>query len=325
VPAIPPGERLQKVVAQAGLASRRQAEDWIRAGRVTVNGVAATLGQRVTPRDDLRVDGRPVRHARAASQPDFARSVFLCHRSPGEELQGGLLERLPHRAGKRFVAVSPMPQIDGGLELVTSDGALAARLQRSVRESPAEFSVRARGDIDAVRREALLAGQLDDGSTVRVVSLQDEAAEEGDGTNRWYQLGAIGASGKSVRQLFERQGLLVSRVLRVVLGPLKLTRDIGRGQFRVLNADEALALKTLLDPEPEAAVEPAPTPVRRPRNASGPRPSRPKPSLKNPDTARLEESGPARREQARPSRGPPRAAARGAPRGAPTGRRRSRP
>src|SRR6516162_3557797 len=115
-------ERLQKVLARAGLASRREVEEWIRAGRLTINGAVATLGARVSPGDQLRLDGRVV-HAREAAQA----RVFLCHRSPGEPLIGpagaggasvgtagargpgparpARLERLPRRAGRRFIAV----------------------------------------------------------------------------------------------------------------------------------------------------------------------------------------------------------------------------
>lgn len=247
-----PGERLQKVLAEAGLASRRQAEQWIRDGRVTVNGMPATLGQRVERRDEIRVDGRPVRQARLPVRRRAPDSVFLCHRSPGDDLQQGLVPRLPRRAGRRFVAISPMPRVDGGLELLTSDGALAARLQRRVRDSISEFSVRVRGDLNDTGREAVLHGELDDGSVLRVESLE-ASGEEGDASNRWYHIRARGPSGKAVRQLFERQGVVVSRVMRTALGELKLTRDLGRGHFRLLHPEEA----ALLDLEPGAPAAPA--------------------------------------------------------------------
>ena len=138
------GERLQKVLSRAGLASRREAEDWIRAGRITVNGKPAVLGLRVTPSDQLRLDGRLIR------QRDTSKgaTAFIVHRSPGESLTSphadalseageapgtAVIERLPSRAGRRFITISPMPRVDGGLELVTSDGELGVQLQRSVR------------------------------------------------------------------------------------------------------------------------------------------------------------------------------------------------
>lgn len=240
----PQGERLQKVLAHAGLASRRQAEDWIRAGRVTVNGRPATLGQRVGGRDEVRIDGRVLRRPRAAATLGTSATVYLCHRSPGDELRAGLIERLPRRAGRRFVAVSPMPRVDGGLEIVTTDGALAARLQRRVRESPVEFSVRIRGELDAQRADAIRAGELDDGRKLTVLELEGSAVEE-EGSNRWYHVATTGASGKDVRQLFERQGLLVSRVIRTALCGIELTRDLGRGHFRLLQPEEAQVLDPL--------------------------------------------------------------------------------
>ncbi len=243
-------ERLQKVLARAGLASRRQAEEWIRAERITVNGQVATLGMRAALTDEIRLDGRIVRQ-RVATRDD---SAFICHRSPGENLRqpvgedageaagmpgAALLERLPRRAGRRFIAVSPMPRIDGGLELVTSDGELAARLQRGVRRLLSEFSVRVKGELGEDQIARILQGTLDRGTSLAVERCE---AAGGEGANRWYSIQARGTSGKDVRQLFERQGALVSRVLRTKLGPLALERTLARGRFRPLTQEELQAL-----------------------------------------------------------------------------------
>jgi 23S rRNA pseudouridine2605 synthase len=206
--------------------------------------------------------------------PEAGEGIFLCHRSPGDDLQQGLIPRLPRRAGRRFVAVSPMPRVDGGLELLTSDGTLAARLQRRVRHSIGEFSVRIRGDLNDTGRDGVLRGELDDGSTLRVESLE-ASGDEGDASNRWYHIRAHGPSGKAIRQLFERQGVVVSRVMRTGLGEIRLTRDLGRGHFRELSAEEAAAL----EPVPSQGPAEPETPVRRrrPPGQAGPRPSRPAP------------------------------------------------
>jgi len=238
----PDGERLQKVLARLGVASRREAEEWIRAGRLTVNGDVAVLGTRVGRSDHLRLDGRLIhRHEIAAGQ------VYLCHRSPGENLRTpeepsehtALLERLPARAGNRFITVSPMPRIDGGLEIVTSDGELAARLQRAVHGLASEFSVRVRGELAEPQLRAVLEGVLDRGDRLQVESCEPGG---GEAANRWYSLVARGGSGKDVRQLFERQGALVSRVLRTRVGTLELDRRLSRGQFRPLAKDEIASL-----------------------------------------------------------------------------------
>jgi len=237
-------ERLQKVLARAGLASRREAEDWIRAGRLTVNGQPASLGVRVSPDDEVRLDGRVV-HQRA---PQSGGRVYIYHRSPGESLDAPpadapdavpLLARLPSRAGKRFMVVSPMPRIDGGLEIVCGDGELGARLQRAVRGLSSELSVRVRGELTEQQIEGVLRGVLDSGEKLAVLGCETAG---GEGANRWYAVTVRGASGKDVRQLFERQGAIVSRVLRTRLGLLALERALARGHFRELTREEIAGL-----------------------------------------------------------------------------------
>ena len=232
-------------------------EDWIRAGRITVNGELAVLGVRVSPSDHVRLDGRLIRQR----QTGGAARVFLIHRSPGENLQqpvetsdqspsdqsselseeieGSVLDRIPRRAGRRFIAVSPMPRVDGGLELVTSDGDLASKLQRSMRRLSSEFSVRVHGELSSQGLETIVQGVLDNGEKLEIERCETAG---GEGSNRWYSLVARGASGKDVRQLFERQGALVSRVLRTQLGSLALDRHLSRGRFRELSPEELEAL-----------------------------------------------------------------------------------
>jgi 23S rRNA pseudouridine2605 synthase len=228
----PEPERLQKILARLGLASRREAEEWIRAGRLTVNGEKATLGMRAGNTDKLKLDGRLIHRYEASGS-----HAFLCHRSPGESTE--MLDRLPRNAGKRFVGVSPMPRIDGGLELVTSDGTLAAKLQRAAHQLNSEYSVRVRGELNEDQTRGILDGVLDRGDRLEVESCEPGG---GEGTNRWYTVIARGGSGKDVRQLFERQGALVSRIMRTRLGTLQLDRRLGRGQFRELSREELSAL-----------------------------------------------------------------------------------
>lgn len=249
----PPGvaERLQKFLAQRGLGSRRGVEEWIRAQRVTVNGKPAELGQKVTTADDIRLDGRPIK-ARATA----AAQVFIFNRSPGDPLRestaerAALIDRLPRHAGKRFIAVSPMPGIDGGLELVTSDGALAAKLQRLVHGLPSEFSVRVKALLGPDQVAGVQSGKLDRPARMVVESLSTSEADL-EGSNRWYAIVARGASGKDIRQLFERQGVLVSRILRISLGPIALDKSLSRGQFRQLTEEE---IESLFKPAPETSA-----------------------------------------------------------------------
>ncbi|MFO1402098.1 MAG: hypothetical protein U1F30_12970 [Steroidobacteraceae bacterium] len=141
-----------------------------------------------------------------------------------------------------------MPLQDGGLELLTADGALAARLQRAVRALPMEFRLRVRGEITPQQEQGLLGGELDRGVRLAIGALE---AGGGEGFNRWYGLTATGVSGSDLRQLLERQGIALSRVLRVRLGTLALDRSMPRGHSRELEPAERDAL---LRPEGAAAT-----------------------------------------------------------------------
>ena len=272
MPAASPAERLQKVLSQLGLGSRREAEGWIRAGRVTVNGKAAVLGMRVAGSDQLKLDGRPIRRQLSADVP-----VFLVHRSPGEPLLppraasmdgaadpagaaagtvgsgplgsgplgsspprgASIAERLPRRAGRRFMSISPMPSVDGGLELLTADGSLATRLQRAVHAQEMEFSLRIRGELSEQQRQGILEGMLDSGAALRVLELEPTG---GEASNRWYRLLAAGASGNDIRQLVERQEATLVRMLRTRIGTLALPRTLARSHWRELEGAEVTAL-----------------------------------------------------------------------------------
>jgi 23S rRNA pseudouridine2605 synthase len=257
-----PAERVQKILARAGLASRREAEEWIRAGRITINGALATLGSKALGNDQVRLDGKLI-HQAAVTRA----ATWLCHRSCGEDLlppTGGedgettrdaMSQRLARRVGRRHIAVSPMPRIDGGLELLTSDGNLAAQLQRAVRRLPIEFSVRVRGEISPEQLAGILEGELDSGERLQVSACEPGG---GEGSNRWYAVTTIGANGRELRALIERQAVTVSRVLRVALGGLQLERTLGRGRARQLTELEIMALLAGTAGEPDATDSSAP-------------------------------------------------------------------
>lgn len=252
---------MQKILARAGLASRREAEEWIRAGRVTINGEMATLGSRARGSDLLRLDGRVIHQA-----PVRRSATWLCHRSPGEsllpprdeaeadepELRDAVSQRLSRRVGRRYIPVSPMPRGDGGIEILTSDGELALRLQRAVRELAVEFSLRVRGELTAAQIDGVLKGELEGGTRLRVESCEPTG---GESANRWYRILTVGASGRELRDLVEAQDATVSRVLRVGLGGLKLERTLARGHVRQLTDVE---IARLLEPAPAADQVDAP-------------------------------------------------------------------
>ena len=246
---------MQKILARAGLASRREAEEWIRAGRVSINGEPATLGTRARGSDLLRLDGRVIHQA-----PVRRSATWLCHRSPGESLlpprdeaeaeeagpRDAVSQRLSRRVGRRYIPVSPMPRGDGGIEILTSDGELALRLQRAVHDLAIEFSLRVRGELAPRQIDGVLKGELDGGRRLRIESCEPTG---GEAANRWYRVLAVGASGRDLRELVERQDATVSRVLRVGLGGLKLERTLARGHVRQLTEVE---IALLLEPAPQA-------------------------------------------------------------------------
>jgi 23S rRNA pseudouridine2605 synthase len=250
---------LQKYLAQRGLGSRRAVEEWIRAQRLTVNGRIAELGIKVTTQDDIRLDGRAIRTRATESA-----QAFMFNRSAGDPLRpedtarvtrsaegarAPLIDRLPKNAGRRFIAISPMPGVDGGLEVVTSDGALATRLQRAVSKLANEFQVRVKGQLGPDQVEGVKSGKLDRPTRMKIDSVTNSEADL-EGSNRWYSVTARGASGKEIRQLFERQGALVSRVMRIAMGSLVLDKTLSRGQHRQLEEEEIAALL-----KPPAVVE----------------------------------------------------------------------
>src|SRR5688572_17583969 len=231
-------ERIQKVLARAGVASRRQVEEWIRAGRVAVNGVPATVGAQIDPRDKVTLDGRPVRLGEA----DSAARVVIYHRPPRVNLSRAddpfaakLFSQLPKRAGRRWIAVSPLPPNDSGLELLTSDGTLAQGLMRKLNELPIAFAVRVRGEPRLEQLDYLKSGVLADGDPMRIESVE---LAGGVASNRWFDITAIGGRARDLHRLFDNAGLQLSRVMRVALGPLKMDRGLARGRTHMLSPVE---------------------------------------------------------------------------------------
>jgi 23S rRNA pseudouridine2605 synthase len=247
------GERIQKVLARAGVASRRQVEEWIKAGRLAINGVPATLGAQLRPRDKVTLDGRAVR----LREPESAARIVVYHRTPGRELtpsesaeSGRLFDKLPKRAGRRWVPISPLPPHDGGLELLTSDGDLAQSLMRRLTTLRVVFAVRVRGVLNEQQRARLQSGVIDDESTLEVESIE---AAGGEGTNRWYTLSTRGARARDVHRLVQAAGFEVSRLMRIGLGPIRMDRALGRERFRALNPGETAQVYESAGMAPAAA------------------------------------------------------------------------
>ena len=238
------GERLQKVLAAAGLGSRREIEGWITQGRVTVNGKPAKLGDRVQPSDRVSVDGKPVRALQHGG--DTRRRVILYHKPEGElttrkdpEGRPTVFEALPRLRGSRWVSVGRLDTNTSGLLIFTNDGELANRLMHPSAEVEREYAVRVLGKVSDEHMLALKRGvSLEDG----VGKFDDIQDAGGEGANHWYHVTLKEGRNREVRRLWEAVGLMVSRLIRIRYGSMSLPRNLPRGAWRDATEEETQAL-----------------------------------------------------------------------------------
>ncbi len=208
----------------------------IEAGRVSVNGAVATLGQRVSQGDRILLDHRPVRFSSAVDTP----TVLLYHKPAGEMVttddpQGRptIFERLPRVRGKRWIAIGRLDFNTSGVLLVTDSGELANRLMHPRTGIEREYAVRVLGDVTQDQLSRLREGiQLEDG-LARFDSIRFEG---GEGANRWYRVTLSEGRNREVRRMFEASGLVVSRLTRVRFGPVALPPRLPRGRWMELDA-----------------------------------------------------------------------------------------
>lgn len=236
-------ERLQKVLAAAGLGSRREMEAWIRAGRVQVNGKPAVLGQSVGPRDRIFVDGKPVRLQLESRRVP---RVLLYNKPEGEivsrsDPQGrpSVFRHLPPMRTAKWLAVGRLDFNSSGLLLFTTSGELANRLMHPRYEVEREYAVRVMGRLTPEQAQRLREGVDIDGTPARFESIEDRG---GEGANHWYHVVLREGRNREVRRMFEAVGLLVSRLIRVRYGSLRLPPRLRRGRFVELTRDEVSAL-----------------------------------------------------------------------------------
>ncbi|MCV2883867.1 23S rRNA pseudouridine(2605) synthase RluB [Aestuariibacter sp. AA17] len=252
-------EKLQKVLANAGVGSRREMEKWIEQGRISVNGHVATLGDRVENEDQIRVDGRLLNRV---YQKQICR-VLMYNKPEGElcsrkDQQGRptVFDRLPHIQNGRWITVGRLDINTSGLLLFTNDGELANRLMHPKHEVIREYAVRVFGDVDQAMMNRLRKGvKLDDGEarflTIRPRSQDDESV------NRWFDVTLAEGRNREVRRLWESQDVRVSRLIRTKYGDLELKKRLPQGGWVELELDEVNALRksVRLAPETESIVK----------------------------------------------------------------------
>ena len=301
-------ERLQKFLARAGLGSRRQIEDWVRQGRVTVDGAPAQLGIQVDGSERIQIDGKPVR-TRVRDQP---RRVLAYYKPVGEvtsrrdpDGRPTVFERLPPLRDGRWVAVGRLDLNTQGLLLLTTDGGLANRLMHPSSQIEREYAVRVVGEVAPEKLLRLLEGvPLEDG-----LARFDEMREAGgEGTNHWYHVILREGRNREVRRLWESQGVTVSRLIRVRYGPVSLRRGLHPGRWDELNDAQVDELSQAVGYPPEDRhARPEPAPRRASASGQG-GPGQPRGGPRQPDSSPRRakaSSEPARSNPARDAEKPP--------------------
>lgn len=240
-------ERIQKLLAAAGLGSRRGIEEWLRAGRLTVNGKVAGLGDRAESTDRFALDGQPLVLPAVAESPAGSRAVLLYHKPLGEvttrsdpEGRPTVFERLPPAPGGRWVVVGRLDVNTSGLLLFTNDGALAHRLMHPSYEVERRYLVRVRGVPGPELAQRLLKGVMLEDGPARFDRIEPAGHSEG---HAWFQVALREGRNREVRRMFEAAGHEVSRLKRLSYGPWQLPDDLRPGQARLASEELAQILR----------------------------------------------------------------------------------
>ena len=248
--------RLQKLLAEAGLGSRRQIETWIEQARLSINGRIARLGDRAVFGDSIRLDGNPVTLERMAVR------VLAYHKPVGEivtrnDPQGrsSVFEHLPRLAHGKWVAVGRLDYNTSGLLLLTNSGDLANRLMHPRYAVERTYEVRIQGVLGETELERLRQGvEIGDGPA----AFESIEACGGEGSNRWYRVRLREGRNREVRRMFAAVDRRVNRLIRVQYGPIPLPRELAPGAWRELSTREI----ALLREAPKPGIRPRPRVVR---------------------------------------------------------------
>jgi 23S rRNA pseudouridine2605 synthase len=272
--------KLHKVLAEAGLGSRRDMEELIIAGRVSVNGEPAHIGQRILPTDLVRINGKLIQR-RVSKRPP---RVLIYHKPAGEivstddpEGRPSVFDRLPTMKAGKWLAVGRLDFNTEGLLLFTTSGDLANRLMHPRYGIDREYAVRTLGELEEGMRQKLLAGvELEDG----LANFSRIADGGGEGVNKWYRVVIGEGRNREVRRMFESIGLTVSRLIRTRYGAMTLPSNLKRGRWEEMEEHAVRDLMTLSGLDKPAAGESKPRGDQRgnveqaPRNDYGKMPGR---------------------------------------------------
>ncbi|MBI3285245.1 MAG: pseudouridine synthase [Burkholderiales bacterium] len=249
--------KLHKVLAEAGLGSRRDMEDLIIAGRVSVNGEPAHIGQRILPTDQVRINGKLIQRKINKKPP----RVLIYHKPAGEivstndpEGRTSVFDSLPTMKVGKWLAVGRLDYNTEGLLLFTTSGDLANRLMHPRYGIEREYAVRTLGELEEGMRQKLLAGvELEDG----LAQFSKIADGGGEGVNKWYRVVIGEGRNREVRRMFEAVGLTVSRLIRTRYGAMTLPANLKRGRWEELEEDAVRSLLKVSGLEKAGGDKPA--------------------------------------------------------------------
>lgn len=224
-------EKIQKVLANAGIASRRKVETMIKEGRITVNGNIAKIGDRITYHSTVLLDGKPIKFAQTKNN----RQLILYHKPEGEICSRvtepgmpSVYDNLPDLEEGRWVSIGRLDVATSGLLLFTNDGELANKLMHPSSDIEREYKVRIYGDVTEEMIQRLSNGvRLEDGMA------HFEAMKPGirTGKNQWFDVVLKEGRNREVRRLWESQGVQVNRLIRIRFGEYKLPRSLKPGEY----------------------------------------------------------------------------------------------
>jgi 23S rRNA pseudouridine2605 synthase len=237
--------KLQKVLAQAGIGSRRDIEDMIADGKIEVNGEVAHIGQRISFGDNVRVAGKAIRIRISPPPP----RILAYHKPAGEvvtfndpEGRPTVFRHLPRLQQGKWQAVGRLDMNTEGLLLFTNSGELANQLMHPRFGVEREYAVRVLGTLNNEQRARLLEGVIIEGQKAAFKSIEDGG---GEGINRWYRVVITEGRNREVRKLFDSMGLTVSRLIRIRYGTVVLPRGLKRCVWIELGEDDVQVIRRL--------------------------------------------------------------------------------